>query len=71
MDFIAALGIAVFAGLCNSMQGSTNTALSTRVGRAQATFVSFAGGTILLGVMVLLFKPYKESEKLTQTVKVD
>ena len=55
MDFLAALGIAVFAGLCNSMQGSTNTALSTRVGRAQATFVSFAGGTILLGVMVLLF----------------
>ena len=55
MDVFGALGIAVFAGLCNSMQGSTNTALSTRVGRAQATFVSFAGGTILLGVMVLLF----------------
>lgn len=55
MNFLAALGLAVVAGLGNSMQGSTNTALSTRVGRAQATFVSFAGGTILLSVMVLLF----------------
>ena len=55
MNLIGALGIAVLAGLCNSMQGPTNTALSTHVGRAQATFVSFAGGTILLGVLVLLF----------------
>lgn len=55
MGYFGALGIAVLAGICNSMQGPTNTALSTRVGRAQATFVSFAGGTILLGVMVLLF----------------
>lgn len=55
MGLFGALGLAVVAGLCNSMQGPTNTSLSTRVGRAQATFVSFAGGTILLGVLVLLF----------------
>ena len=55
MDLFAALGIAVLAGLCNSMQGPTNTALSTHVGRAQATLTSFAGGAILLGVLVLLF----------------
>lgn len=55
MGMLAALGLAVVAGLCNSMQGPTNTALSTRVGRAQASFVSFAGGTILLGALVLLF----------------
>lgn len=47
--------LAVLAGLASSMQGPTNTALSTHVGRAQATLVSFAGGSILLGVLVLLF----------------
>lgn len=55
MDMMAALLLAAFAGICNSMQGPTNTALSRTSGRAQATFVSFAGGTILLGVLVLLF----------------
>lgn len=55
MGMLAALGLAVVAGLCNSMQGPTNTALSMHVDRAQASFVSFAGGTILLGVLVLLF----------------
>ena len=52
---IGAVLLAAFAGICNSMQGPTNTALSRTSGRAQATFVSFAGGTILLGVMVLFF----------------
>lgn len=55
MGTASALLLAVCAGLCNSMQGPTNTALSRTAGRAQATFVSFAGGTILLGAMVLLF----------------
>lgn len=52
---IEALALAVLAGLASSMQGPTNTALSTHVGRAQATLVSFAGGTVLLGVLVLAF----------------
>lgn len=49
------LALAVLAGICTSLQGPTNTALSTHVGRAQATVVSFAGGVILLALLVLLF----------------
>lgn len=52
MSVLAALGLAVLAGFSSSAQGPTNTSLSTVAGRAQATFVSFAGGTVLLGLMV-------------------
>lgn len=50
----AAVCLAVIAGMCSSVQGSTNTSLASIVGRAQATFVSFAGGVLVLGVAVLV-----------------
>lgn len=54
IELVIALAWAALAGVCNAMQGPTNTALSRIGGRAQATFVSFAGGTILLLVLVPL-----------------
>ena len=52
MSFLA-LALGVAAGLAMALQSPTNSALSQKVGNAQATLVSFAGGTALLLVLAL------------------
>ena len=51
-----ALLIALVAatGFAMAFQSPTNTELSKVVGNAEATLVSFAGGTLILGALVLL-----------------
>lgn len=50
---LLALALGIAAGLCMALQSPTNSALSQAVGNAQATLVSFAGGTALLLVLAL------------------
>ena len=50
-----AIVLSLIAGLCKATQSPTNAALSKDVGNAQATLISFTGGTILLLVLSLLF----------------
>lgn len=47
--------VALASGLSGAFQSPTNTELSRHVGHAQATLVSFAGGTLFLIVLVALF----------------
>lgn len=55
-ETLYALLIALVAatGFAMAFQSPTNTELSKVVGNAEATLVSFAGGTLVLGVLVLL-----------------
>ena len=50
-----AMLLAVLYGISSSVQGPTNTALSTHVGRAKSSLVSFTGGALVLAIAVLLF----------------
>lgn len=53
--FALAILLATCCGLAQAFQSPTNTELSRHVGNAEATLVSFAGGTLLLVVLVALF----------------
>ncbi len=53
--FVASIILCIASGLAMAFQSPTNTALSTHVGNAQATLISFGGGVIVLAVGVLLF----------------
>lgn len=60
MDFIPAyllpLVLALISGILMAVQGSLNTALSKVVGIWEATFVVHATGTLVLIVVLFLFK---------------
>ncbi len=45
--------LAIFAGLAFAIQGPTNTKLSFQIGNLEAAMVSFIGGIVTLGLMVI------------------
>lgn len=53
--FAFAIMLALACGLAQAFQSPTNTELSRHVGNAEATLVSFTGGTLVLAVLVALF----------------
>ena len=53
--FGVAVACSLVAGFCKAAQSPTNAALSKQIGNAQATLISFVGGTVVLAVLSLLF----------------
>ena len=49
------IALMVFGGCLVAMQSPINAALSRTVGILESSFVSFAGGTLFLGLAVLFF----------------
>lgn len=50
-----AVALVLIAGAALAFQSPTNTELSKVIGNAQATLVSFAGGSVVLALLVILF----------------
>ena len=55
MDKIFYLGMMIAAGLLFGLQSPINAQLSRSVGVLEGSFLSFLGGTLVLGIAVLLF----------------
>ena len=55
MEKIFYLGMMIAAGLLFGLQSPINAQLSRSVGVLEGSFLSFLGGTLVLGIAVLLF----------------